>query len=565
MAVATVIVSPDTATISGGLNLVLTATLRDAAGHVLSGRTVTWSCSDSTLAGLITNGQQATLVPQKPGQVVVLATSEGKSGTARLNIAPLPIARLQISPMEPVVAVGQTSQLSVTATDIRGNEAGIGNVTWRSSDEGIATVSSAGVVRGIAAGIARIRAAVDTVTASVTVIAFVRATSGHLIGIRTVNGVPQFFNRYTGARFTARGNNYISLALQTHVSGGLTNTHSMFQVGLYDPTKVEAALGQMSDLGYNVVRVFLETTTVASLTDTTTGLSAGYTANVADFLRRAKAHGIVTLLTGDWPPFSHPYSDLEGAGYPTFDNKNLLYMGMGGVQVYTRFWPDFIALLVAQGAPLDDIFAYELASEYYFESRLSPLNLTSGLVRAANGHTYDMSDTADKQRMMTESIAYFADRVRGAILGADPTALVGIGQFWPTTPNPSRPGDTRVVLPVTALLGTTIDFIDLHPYQGLGLTVNQMMQNFGVVPPNPKPVIMAEFGAMLRTYYNEEAALQGLQAWQKESCTYGLSGWMLWDWDVTYMPDGLGFWTATAGSGAIGRGLSPAIRPDPCS
>lgn len=475
------------------------------------------------------------------------------------------VAGLRIDPPEPIVAVGQTGQLSVTAMDVEGQPAGVRQVTWRSSNPAVATVSSSGLLRGLSAGESQISARMDTAHASVVAIAFIPATSGHLIGIRTVNSVPQFFNRYSGARFVPRGSNYISLATQTHVSGGITNTHSMFQAGLYNPTKLEAALQQMSDLGYNIVRVFLETTTVASLTDMVTGLSTPYAANVADFLRRAKAHGIVTLLTLDWPPASHPYTDLEGAGYPTFDNTNLLYMGPGGVRVYSQFWPDFIALLAAQGAPLDDIFAYELANEYYFDPTASPLTMTGGTVQAANGTSYDMSSQSDKQRMMTESLEYFVNRVRAAVVAADPTTLVGIGQFWPTAPNPSRPGDTRIVLPITPLLGSTIDFLDLHPYQGLGLTLSQMMQNFGVVRPSQKPIVMGEFGAMLRTYATEQNALQSLQAWQKESCAFGVSGWMLWDWDVTYMPDGLGFWTATAGSGAIGKGLSPSIRPDPCS
>lgn len=86
--VATVAVTPATATIEVGGAVQLTATVRDASGAELTGRTVTWSTSDAvngpvSATGLV-SGAGAALV-------TITATSEGKSGSATISVtAPAP-------------------------------------------------------------------------------------------------------------------------------------------------------------------------------------------------------------------------------------------------------------------------------------------------------------------------------------------------------------------------------------------------------------------------------------------------------------------------------------------
>ena len=63
------------------------ATLRDAQGTVLSGRTVTWSATDTTIARFeFVLGQAAMLRALKPGTITVTATSEGKSGSGTVTV-----------------------------------------------------------------------------------------------------------------------------------------------------------------------------------------------------------------------------------------------------------------------------------------------------------------------------------------------------------------------------------------------------------------------------------------------------------------------------------------------
>jgi hypothetical protein len=125
----------------------------------------------------------------------------------------------------------------------------------------------------------------------------------HRIAIRTVDGVGEFYDRVSGEKFIPRGNNYIRLASQRGFSSETFFYHSTFNTNLYNPTQVEATLTKMQEQGYNVVRVFMQGSCKDyCLCDPAGGLLDGYIANVADFLQRAKSHGIYVILTIDAEP-----------------------------------------------------------------------------------------------------------------------------------------------------------------------------------------------------------------------------------------------------------------------
>jgi uncharacterized protein YjdB len=63
------------------------ATLRNAQGSQLSGRTVTWAATDTTVARFeFIYGQAAILRALKPGTITVTATSEDKSGSGTVTV-----------------------------------------------------------------------------------------------------------------------------------------------------------------------------------------------------------------------------------------------------------------------------------------------------------------------------------------------------------------------------------------------------------------------------------------------------------------------------------------------
>ena len=147
--VASVTVSPASGSVPVGQTLQLSATLKDAGGKVLTGRTVTWT-SSNTVAATVSGSGIVTGVAA--GAVTITATSEGKSGAASINVTLVPVASVTVSPASGSVLVGQTLQFAATVKDAGGNILTGRTVTWTSSNTAWATASSSGVVTGVAAG-----------------------------------------------------------------------------------------------------------------------------------------------------------------------------------------------------------------------------------------------------------------------------------------------------------------------------------------------------------------------------------------------------------------------------
>src|SRR5207237_1180854 len=142
--VASVSVTPPADTVVVGEDSVFfSATLRDAQGRQLSGRIVTWTISDTSIARIVSSyGPHAAFRPVKAGSAVVTATSEGKSGTAQLVvIAPPPVASVTVSPPNDTARVGEDSvNFSATLRDAQGRPLSGRLVTWTISDTNIARI-----------------------------------------------------------------------------------------------------------------------------------------------------------------------------------------------------------------------------------------------------------------------------------------------------------------------------------------------------------------------------------------------------------------------------------------
>jgi plastocyanin len=387
----------------------------------------------------------------------------------------------------------------------------------------------------------------------------VRPVLEHRIRVRFVDGFGELYDRQTRQRFVPRGNNYIRIGRPPRPS---ESVHFTFNRGSYDAEATEAALRRMHAGGYNAVRVFVNAQCESTCAIDGSGrLSPAYVRNVTDFLRRAKLNGIFAILTGTF--LFGDYGDIINAEPRTFvDNINLIYLTNGGIAAHSAFWRDFVRELIRQRAPLDAVLAYDLIGEATLVDDAKPFTLSSGLVTTPNGNTYDMAKPEDKQRMLDEGLVFWIDRVRAAVREVDRTGLVSESFFQPHGPNRSRVGDTRIVSTKGPIERSTADFIDLHPYPRVELTLPQYMENFGISQPTPKPVIMGEFGAFKFSFPSPQDAASVLQEWQRDSCAYGFDGWLLWTWDTNEQPE---LWNALSGDGVIEQALAPATRPDPCS
>jgi alpha-tubulin suppressor-like RCC1 family protein len=89
--VAFVTVSPAAATIRFGTKIQLTATVKGAAGNVLTDRTVTWSSSNTDIATVTSRGL---VVGVAPGSAMITARTEGIEGAASITVSPLVFAAL---------------------------------------------------------------------------------------------------------------------------------------------------------------------------------------------------------------------------------------------------------------------------------------------------------------------------------------------------------------------------------------------------------------------------------------------------------------------------------------
>jgi uncharacterized protein YjdB len=161
--VATVTVTPASASLVVGQSRQLSVTAKSAAGAPLTGRPVTWSSDDATIASVDAAGL---VTAHAPGSATVLATVEGKSASSAVTVTPVPVATVAVNPPSGTVTQGSTLQLAAVAKDASGGTLTGRAVTWSSSDAAVASVDAGGLVTGLTTGTAGITATVDGVTGS---------------------------------------------------------------------------------------------------------------------------------------------------------------------------------------------------------------------------------------------------------------------------------------------------------------------------------------------------------------------------------------------------------------
>ena len=164
--VASVSVTPATASLPVGATLQLAAVPEDSAGGALTGRPVTWASSDIDVASVSTSGR---VTAGAAGSATVTATSEGKAGSATVTVTLIPVAAVVVSPATAALPVGGTAQLTVTLSDANDNTLTGRPVAWSTSAPTVATVSRSGLVTGKAAGSATITATSEGKTGSAAV------------------------------------------------------------------------------------------------------------------------------------------------------------------------------------------------------------------------------------------------------------------------------------------------------------------------------------------------------------------------------------------------------------
>src|SRR5690606_17372104 len=102
--VATVSLSPTSATLDIGTMATLTATPRDADGNAMTGKTVTWSSSAPAVATV----SAGVVTAVSEGQANITASSDGKSATAIITVNPAPVALVALSEAAATLDIAET-------------------------------------------------------------------------------------------------------------------------------------------------------------------------------------------------------------------------------------------------------------------------------------------------------------------------------------------------------------------------------------------------------------------------------------------------------------------------
>jgi uncharacterized protein YjdB len=165
-AVARVVVEPDSLVLEVGQTGDFNAVAYDAEGHVLTGRAVTWTSSDSTVAVIGAGGAVRAV---GNGAARISATVEGVTGAAPVYVrAPdhPRIVRVEVLPDSQVFVVGQSRGFDAFAYDATNHIISGLAVTWSTSDANVGRVGQYGLVFGVSIGTARITATVEGVSGS---------------------------------------------------------------------------------------------------------------------------------------------------------------------------------------------------------------------------------------------------------------------------------------------------------------------------------------------------------------------------------------------------------------
>lgn len=172
--VKTITISPANPSVIVGQTTTLTATAKDSAGNVLTGRAITWTSSNTNVA-TITSAGVATGVAVGTDSIRA-SSGTATSAPATLTVNPIPASSVVVSPSVANIFIGGTTPLSATVTDANGNPISGASVTWSSGNAGVATVASTGALTATATG-----------TGTGTAVITAKSTSSNASGAAAVN------------------------------------------------------------------------------------------------------------------------------------------------------------------------------------------------------------------------------------------------------------------------------------------------------------------------------------------------------------------------------------------
>lgn len=166
----TVAVSPPTATLTAlGATVQLAAVVHDRNARVIARTNINWSTSDPSVAAVDASGLVTAATVNGTARITANIWVIGFVGfSARESMVVTvrrPVASVEVRPPAEIIYVGDTLQFSAEALDESGHAVAVTSFSWESSDTAVASVASAGLVRGVGVGLVRgVAAGLATIT-----------------------------------------------------------------------------------------------------------------------------------------------------------------------------------------------------------------------------------------------------------------------------------------------------------------------------------------------------------------------------------------------------------------
>jgi uncharacterized protein YjdB len=182
VSVTGVSVSPESLTLNGSQTAQLTATISPANAN---NKVVKWTSGNASVATVTSSGL-VTGIAAGTATITVTTVDGGKTATCLVTVTNVPVSGVTVSPTSENIGTGGTTQLTAAVSPTNALNK---TVSWSSGDPTIATVSTSGLVTGMATGSAIITATTQdggkTATCSITVI-----SSAKLSGTQFDNVIP---------------------------------------------------------------------------------------------------------------------------------------------------------------------------------------------------------------------------------------------------------------------------------------------------------------------------------------------------------------------------------------
>lgn len=313
--VASVVVQPATISMRVGVSSPLQAQTLDAEGQPLSGRTVTWASSNQTIA---TVSAQGVVTGVAPGAATITATSEGRVGQAAVTVTLPPVQTVVVAPALDTLGVGTEHTLSAVLRDAGGTILTGRALAWSSNNVNVATVSSTGVVTGVAPGTVTISATSEGRVGTSTVVVLARLagtvtltpSSTTLIVGSTLQLVTQITDAL-GNLLTGRVVTYVSDA-----PGVATVNSTTGVVTAIAPGTARITATSEGKVGTSTVQVIAVPVATVTLTPPSVDLFVGGTQQMLAVARSA-AGNVLTGRTTTWTSGSPTVASISANGLVT--------------------------------------------------------------------------------------------------------------------------------------------------------------------------------------------------------------------------------------------------------